>query len=429
MAILAGMPTLAVVGAGPKGIAIAAKARAVAAAGLTGPRVVLIDRGTVAGNWTGQQGYTNGLLPLSTPPEKDVGFPYPDSWGSASSAVTEAMAEYSWPRHLIGHGMYADWVDRGRLRPTHRQWSCYLREVAESAEAEVISGEVVGLEADGGQWRLELGHGQALRADGVVFTGAGPPITVAGQPPEHPRVFDGRSYWLAEQRLDPQIARNVCVIGSGETAASVVISLLRRMHKRSTVDVLTRRGVLYSRGESYDENRYFSDPSDWPRLAEAHRREFLERTDRGVFSQQAEMVLSQSRGFRALAGRAVQIEAGDRQVVVTIEYDNERERVIYDLVVVAIGFDARWFERLLSGQARRQVENGLAGAELERAIELDLSVAGLSPPLHLPVVAGLAQGPGFPNLSCLGLLSDRILRRYVPMDEPARGAAARSEHV
>jgi mycobactin lysine-N-oxygenase len=37
----------------------------------------------------------------------------------------------------------------------------------------------------------------------------------------------------------------------------------------------------------------------------------------------------------------------------------------------------------------------------------------MSPPLHLPVVAGLAQGPGFPNLSCLGLLSDRILRRYV----------------
>ena len=423
------MSTLAVVGAGPKGIAIAAKARAVAAAGLNSPRVVLIDRCTVAGNWTGQQGYTNGLLPLGTPPEKDVGFPYPDSWGSASPTVNAAMAEYSWPRHLIGRGMYADWVDRGRLRPTHRQWSCYLREVAESAEAEVISGEVIGLEADGGQWRLELGQGQALRADGVVFTGAGPPITVAGQPPEHPRVFDGRSYWLAEQRLDPQIARSVCVIGSGETAASVVISLLRRMHKRSTVDVLTRRGVLYSRGESYDENRYFSDPSDWPRLAEAHRREFLERTDRGVFSQQAEIVLNQSRGFRALAGRAVQIEAGDRQVVVTIEYDNERERVIYDLVVVAIGFDARWFERLLSGQARRQVENGLAGAKLERAIELDLSVAGLSPPLHLPVVAGLAQGPGFPNLSCLGLLSDRILRRYLPMDEPGRCAAARSEHV
>jgi len=45
------------------------------------------------------------------------------------------------------------------------------------------------------------------------------------------------------------------------------------------------------------------------------------------------------------------------------------------------------------------------------------------------VVAGLAQGPGFPNLSCLGLLSDRILRRYVATDGPARLALERSERV
>src|ERR1700730_13656451 len=103
---------LAVVGAGPKGIAIAAKARALGAAGLPAPRVVLIDRGPAAGNWTGRQGYTNGLLPLGTPPEKDVGYPYPDSWGQASAAVTAAMAPYNWQRHLIRHGTYADWVDR-----------------------------------------------------------------------------------------------------------------------------------------------------------------------------------------------------------------------------------------------------------------------------------------------------------------------------
>jgi len=44
------MATLAVVGAGPKGIAIAAKARALRAAGLVAPRVVVVDRGEVAGN-------------------------------------------------------------------------------------------------------------------------------------------------------------------------------------------------------------------------------------------------------------------------------------------------------------------------------------------------------------------------------------------
>jgi mycobactin lysine-N-oxygenase len=172
-AILAVMPTLAVVGAGPKGIAIAAKARALATAGLDPPRIVLVDRGAVAGNWSGRQGYTSGLLPLGTPPEKDVGFPYPHSWGAASSSVTAAMGDFSWQRHLIAQGSYADWVDRGRLRPTHRQWSSYLRDVAEKARAEIVAGEVVAVEADGEQWRLMLQAGPEIRAEGVVFTGCG----------------------------------------------------------------------------------------------------------------------------------------------------------------------------------------------------------------------------------------------------------------
>ena len=423
------MPTLAVVGAGPKGIAIAAKARALTAAGLEAPRVILVDRGAIAGNWSGRQGYTSGRLPLGTPADKDVGYPYADSWGAASTAVTEAMLGFSWQRHLIERGVYADWVDRGRLRPTHRQWATYLSEVARRSEAEVVSGEVVGLEAAGEQWRLVLQGQDAIRADGVVFTGAGPPVSIPGQPERHPRLFDGRTYWLRRPDAADDIARSACVIGSGETAASVVISLLTESPKRSTVDVVTSRGFLYSRGESYEENRYFSDPGDWSALAESHRREFLERTDRGVFSQQAEAVLNLSHGFRSLAGRVTGIIAGERQVVVTIEYASERERVAYDLVVVAVGFDARWFERLLGPEAGRRLASALAGADLESRIDLDLSVAGLSPPLHLPVLAGLAQGPGFPNLSCLGLLSDRILRRYVGLQAPARSSAERREHV
>jgi mycobactin lysine-N-oxygenase len=357
---------------------------------------------------------------LGTPAEKDVGFPYADSWGAASSAVTAAMAEFSWQRHLTGRGVYSDWVDRGRMRPTHREWSAYLREVAERAEADIVTGEVVGLEVDDDEWRVMVESGEAISADGVVLTGSGPPITVAGQPQWHPRVLDGRSYWLREHAVKKELAESVCVIGSGETAASIVISLLKKSHRRSTVDVLTSRGVLYSRGESYDENRFYSDPADWTRLAESHRREFLERTDRGVLSLQAEAILNQSRGFRTLAGRAAAIEAGERQIVVTIEYGDERERVVYDLVVVAIGLDARWFEALLGDQARRRLENALAGGPLEQRIGVDLSITDFSPPLHLPVLAGLAQGPGFPNLSCLGLLSDRILRRYVPIAEPSR---------
>ena len=151
------------VGAGPKGIAIAAKARALAAAGVPAPRVVLVDRGEVAGNWSGRQGYTSGLLPLGTPPEKDVGYPYAASWGDASTDVVAAMAEYSWQRYLIRHGVYSDWVDRGRMRPTHRQWSVYLREVAEAAEAEIVCGVVTGLEVAGdGCWEVTLEAGDCL---------------------------------------------------------------------------------------------------------------------------------------------------------------------------------------------------------------------------------------------------------------------------
>src|SRR6266702_6296419 len=152
-------------------------------------------------------------------------------------------------------------------------------------------------------------------------------------------------------------------------------------------------------------------------------------TGRGVVSSQAEAMLNRSRNFRTLAGRAIAIEAGEGHVVVTIEYGRERERVAYDWVIVAIGFDARWFERVLGGEARRRLAQALAGDELERRVDVDLAVAGLQPPLHLPVLAGLAQGPGFPNLSCLGLLSDRVLRRYVPLPTAALELAERSQRV
>jgi mycobactin lysine-N-oxygenase len=421
---------LAVVGAGPKAIAVAAKARALEAVGYDAPRIVLIERAGVAANWSGQHGFTSGRLPLGTPPEKDVGFPYADSWSAQSRAVTATMAQFGWQHYLIDRGLYADWVDHGRLRPTHRQWGAYLRAVAEQVEAELVVGEVVAFDVDGERWRLTLDGGEVVEADGVVLSGTGPPERLRGQPREHPRVRDGRDYWLtgagALANLRP---RSVCVVGTGETAASVVIHLLESLERDATVEVLTSRGVLYSRGESYHENHLYSDPSDWPSLTEAHRREFLEHTDRGVFSQQAEETLNRARGFRSLSGRAVELQASDHQVVLTIEYGAQRELAAYDLVVVATGFDARWFEPLLGAEARARLGDALAGQALERAIDIDLAVSGLSPPLHLPVLAGLAQGPGFPNLSCLGLMSDRVLGRYVALDPSRPNHVEEAERV
>jgi mycobactin lysine-N-oxygenase len=52
------------------------------------------------------------------------------------------------------------------------------------------------------------------------------------------------------------------------------------------------------------------------------------------------------------------------------------------------------------------------GHAIERAITEDISLNDFTPKLHLPMLAAIALGPGFPNLSCLGLLADRILAAY-----------------
>jgi mycobactin lysine-N-oxygenase len=182
------------------------------------------------------------------------------------------MTRFSWHRHLVERGQYADWVDRGRLRPSHRRWSTYLRAVAEKAEAEVIEADVVGLELEGERWRLSLAEGALLVADGVVLTGAGPAIGIAGRPRGHPRVLDGRSYWLHEKEFKKHFSLNVSVIGSGETAASIVISLLKKLHKGSTVDVLTSRGVLTPAGRASTRTASTPIPATghgWPRRTAA----------------------------------------------------------------------------------------------------------------------------------------------------------------
>ncbi len=87
----------------------------------------------------------------------------------------------------------------------------------------------------------------------------------------------------------------------------------------------------------------------------------------------------------------------------------------YDYLVVARGFDAFWFRNLLDEDTHigmAAVTQSFNARAIEHAIAEDLSLEGFTPKLHLPMLAGLAQGPGFPNLSCLGLLADRILASY-----------------
>src|SRR6201995_3989426 len=149
------MSTLAVLGAGAKAVAVAAKAFVLREMGVEVPDVNAVERTGVGANWQASGGWTDGAQRLGTSTEKDVGFPYPSSLVRRRNAeIDERMTRYSWHSYLIATGQFAQWIDRGRPAPTHRRWSQYLRWVAEQINMTVVSGEVENLAVNGDRWAL-----------------------------------------------------------------------------------------------------------------------------------------------------------------------------------------------------------------------------------------------------------------------------------
>jgi mycobactin lysine-N-oxygenase len=437
-------PTLLVLGAGPKGVAIAAKRYMLAKLGYPVPHLRIIDRQGVASHWSGQAGFTDGNQFLGTRPEKDVGFPYLSAcWGdkALSRAVAKEMLHLSWHSYLINRMRYSDWIDRGRTRPTHAEWSMYIQWVAEQVELDLCMAEVIriGTSADQNHWKLTCqpsagGTPFTLTGEGLVMTGPGTPLTIPGQPEEHPCIMDGASFWrhveeFEKLRWQVKKSLNIGVIGTGETAAAIVVALVDALRSSAFIEVISPNGVMYTRDEGFEENRLFSDPdgklaglygdhqhaANWLQLSERDRREFVRRTDRGVFSLKAMEEISNAENVRSVLGTVRRIHANDTTVRVDSEYDGKMNHDEYDYVVVARGFDALWFRNLLDKDTnigKAAVTQSFNARAIEHAIAEDLSLEGFTPKLHLPMLAGLAQGPGFPNLSCLGLLADRILAAY-----------------
>jgi mycobactin lysine-N-oxygenase len=209
------------------------------------------------------------------------------------------------------------------------------------------------------------------------------------------------------------------------------------LRDRARIDVVLPHGVLYTRDEGYEENRLFSDPdphdtSDtgthrharrWLGLTLQDRREFVRRADRAVFSVQAVRDIARAHNVQTLIGTASALEALGDGVRLTLTYGGVEEVHTFDYVVVAVGFDPLWFVGHMSRDTLDRLQaaaGGLSLDALEAAVGYDLAVVGLTPRLHVPMLGGVAQGPGFPNLSCLGLLAERVLAPYaLAMHEPA----------
>jgi len=250
-------------------------------------------------------------------------------------------------------------------------------------------------------------------------------------------VLDGQNFWEA-RNLDHiryrfrAHSKRIAVIGAGETAASVTSALLKMTDSDEwSIDMISRRGTLYSRGEGYHENKPFSNPAGWELLHSSLRAELIDRTDRGVLSLRAIEVITEAKNVSFLHGEVVRISSNGIKAILTLKRLTEAGEQLtvldeYDCVIVALGFDPLGFCSYFKEADLGPHFQGADGDRRKRefynrcakAITSDLSVTGLEPRLYLPMLAGLMQGPGFPNLSCLGALSDRILRYSIQTLNP-----------
>lgn len=405
--------TLAVIGAGAKAVAVAAKARALRELGVDAVDVVAVERADVAANWKAGGGWTDGRQRLGTSPEKDVGFPYRSTLLPGRNAeLDERMMQRSWQAYLVATGQFADWVDRGKPAATHQNWGRYLRWVADEVDMRVIGGEVTQLCVDGSRWALHTSE-SSISADSVMVTGPGQPDR--SRLPTHSQVLSIAQFWQRAAGPDRIVAERVAVIGGGETAASILNEVFQ--HRFSAITVISPQATLFTRGEGFFENSMFSDPTEWHSLTLAERRDAIARTDRGVFSARVQEALLADERIRHLRGRVAHAVECDGRIRITLHADRSGERLEtvhgFDLVIDGSGADPFWFMSLLRQDALDLLELSLGGPvtgeRLEDSIGHDLAVAGVTPKLFLPNLSGLNEGPGFPNLSCLGRMSDRVL--------------------
>jgi mycobactin lysine-N-oxygenase len=406
-----GSKRLAIVGCGPRAAAIAVRARVLRDLGWQAPDVVAIEALSPAANWDGSNGYTDGRLLLGTTPLEDVGFPYSSNLGPD---VDRLMLAYSYMAYRVACGDYAEWVDRGLVAPTHAMLAAYFKWVVEKSELPVIAATVTRVRADDARWAIEYagerGAGE-LVADGIVMTGPGAPMQfprVGLTPEDESRVLNGQTFWLSASKFNGMSNVRIAVVGGGETSATVTSYLAGVLHASCHIDIVTRHPVVFIRNEHWTEVMYFSTAIGWPSLSDREKIEVIRHADRGTFSVAAKQALDRAYNVGVQIGSLSRIEASAGELQLVLSGHAGERKVPYDYVVEATGFDpmsvlAPFDDPSLFG----------AAPSLRDRIDHDLSVRGSDPKLHLPGLASMAQGPGFPNLSCLGLMAERILTPYL----------------
>lgn len=469
---------LLIVGAGPKGLALAAKHHAISRHCQLDNDYLVLERNGVGAHWTGDHGYTDGLQTLVSPPEQDLGYPYKSYRDLINGDKIDAeMQKLSWESFLVATRRRDDWIVKHRNRPTHKELVEYLQWAGAQISLSHTIGEVDKIDLESDEWLVSWGN-ENRTACGLVITSHGGPKRVGGKGYENPRISDGRDFWQKLENFeDIQAGDYIGVVGAGETAGTIALAILDiiernadRMIKgfvKPEIMLVCKQPGYFLRSDVSKDLRYFSDPIEWQELIVAQRLGIIKRADRGVVSSHVKMRLEHSDLVSYHVGKlewepgyTVPTEGG---FLTQITYGLESESTEsvpqpLNFLVSALGFDDMWFLKLFTHRARVKLISHVLDSEdritsdslqkslskegktiedlenpevladnlneplvsswlqkkFEFSIAYDLSVDGFKPKIHLPRLAGLMQGPGFPNLNCLGLLSDRIWCAYEP---------------
>jgi len=455
-----------VVGCGPKGIAIQTKLQVLKKLHKKPiSKLVIIDKKGIAANWGGDSGFTDGENRLCTLPDKDIGFPYSSIFGEQ---VNAEMFKYSWSSFLIDTNKYREWIERGKPQPLHKDWYEYLKWVWErtNTNTQFIKGDVTKIQIvpTNNIWNIKVktdNGPRTVKGNSLVLTGPGKPIHTKLSPPEDenhllPLIFDGKSYWEKKFYLDhiKNVFRHnapsakIGLLGTGETAATIIHSLLDELREFNfKIYCLSRHVSIFSRGENYFGNHFFSCPDDinknWQDYSLKLRKEFIERTDRGVLSTNVLNIMNHSEKIEiiylndnwdvSIEGSKIKLQPDKNNSLKSIHLDCFVDATGFDpLIFINDQFDDETRNRLVNHIIQNekyilQYYNSIKDAQRDLGLDpliliknilplmigKDLSVDGFYPKLYLPMIAGLSQGPGFPKLSALGLLSDRIFEPLI----------------
>ncbi len=433
---------LLIVGAGAKAAGIATKVHVLNRLGL-GPISLKVIEGTEpAASWLGRNGMTSGEEPLAVTPIKDIGFPYQSHYefGEAGEAIDAATMAFSWQQYLIGKRRYARWIDAGSPSVRHRDYGAYLTWVLSRATEGVthLHGRVaqVSLEEGGERWLVDVEEPAATSrhaAAALVLTGPGTHRAFPHEPSVASRVFHCDSKRSEFAHLPDDRNCDVAVVGGGESALSCVM-FLRGFRPRSHFTVYTPM-LPMSRGESFLENRVFSNPDEvgWGSLDLQTRRDFVKHSDRGVFDPPSLAAIAYDDRCRFVTGRVTDVGApagGGEGVRLQYESPEGASGSEHEYVVNCTGFDLlAQLRGLFPPPVREQVESQ-AGALWERPVGSEIRIGraleleGMTPRLHIPGLGGLSQGPGFANLGALGLLSNRVLQPLLQEKSSTQGFGA-----